>query len=239
MCDALNITAAEFGELESAHWQQSQQFQQQEQEQTQQLSRGFDQQQPIETQISSEENTASISTSTTLRSLARKKFHDKFNQDCKSVPPGSILASFRIWRVAFIAAGGGALMALSGRLAAPAIMNTVLPLICASNTLGQVSLALSTVLSCFGVTSLEIIPGIMSSYGATVAGRRMLNRTAPLKEFSLRPLHLEADDGVLAKAAGAGAETTLVGFTDRWGWEGFEETSRRRERLRPLARLPA
>ena len=172
MCDALNLTASEFSELESLHWRSS-------------------------TTASSEEisipNDAS-DMETDSHSLHRKRFHEKFNHDCKAVPRSSILASFRIWRVAFIAAGGGALMALSGVFAAPAIMNTVLPLICASETVAQVSVALTTALNCIGITSLELIPGIMSSYGAAVAGTKMLHRTAPLRDFSLKPLHLDVSE---------------------------------------------
>jgi hypothetical protein len=105
-------------------------------------------------------------------------------------------------------------MALSGRLAAPAIVNTVLPLICASNTVGQVAMGMSTVLSCFGMSSMELIPGIMSSYGAAVAGRKMLNRTAPLKDFALKPLHLddvERKEQIQRTATADGADTTANG----------------------------
>eukprot|EP00600_Ochromonadales_sp_CCMP1393_P013985 CAMPEP_0175012684 /NCGR_PEP_ID=MMETSP0005-20121125/9450_1 /TAXON_ID=420556 /ORGANISM="Ochromonas sp., Strain CCMP1393" /LENGTH=1047 /DNA_ID=CAMNT_0016268957 /DNA_START=9 /DNA_END=3152 /DNA_ORIENTATION=- len=163
MCDALNICAADFSQLESTVINQS-------------MESGY-------------------STTAKQQNLSLK-FHEKFNQESRLVPSSSLLASFRIWRVAFIAAGGGALMAFTGRLAAPAIMNTILPLIFASNTLGQVSMALSAMLQCWGITSLEIIPGIMSSYGATVAGQRMLHRTAPLRGFSLQPLHLPAASAV-------------------------------------------
>lgn len=179
MCDALSISAAEFGELESMHWQSV-------------TTSSSSSEIMLPQKCEDEEGYSERS----LKSLARKKFHERFNLESKKVPASSILASFRIWRVAFIAAGGGALMALSGRLAAPAIMNTVLPLICASTTVGQLSFALSTTLSCFGVTSLELIPGIMSSYGATIAGRKMLNRTAPLKDFALKPLHLEVSEKI-------------------------------------------
>ena len=34
----------------------------------------------------------------------------------------------------------------------------------------------------------------MSSYGAAVAGQKMLHRTAPLKDFALKPLHMEDGD---------------------------------------------
>eukprot|EP01032_Pedospumella_encystans_P033539 gene33539-37904_t len=129
MCDALNITAAEFSELESTHWdaESASSFT------TRSLSEDLEEEQ-------SEES---------MKAQARRKFYEKFNRDSKKVPRASILASFRIWRVAFIAAGGGALMALTGALAAPAIMSTVMPLLCASNTLGQVSVGLNTALSCF------------------------------------------------------------------------------------------
>ena len=171
MCDALNITAAEFGELESSHWQA---------DDIEQL--------PAASEFGGGDHNGIQDC--TSKSLARRKFYEKFNRDSKNVHPSTILASFRIWRVAFIAAGGGALMALTGALAAPAIMSTVVPLIYASTTLGQLSVTLSTSLSLFGITSLDLIPGIMSSYGAAVAGQKMLNRTAPLKDFALRPLHL-------------------------------------------------
>lgn len=174
MCDALNLTASEFSDLESTHWQAE-----------------------SSTSLTSQsllENDQEGLLEGSSKAQARKKFYEKFNLDSRRVPRSSILASFRIWRVAFIAAGGGALMALTGALAAPAIMSTVLPLICASTTLGQVSVALNTALSCVGLTSLEIIPGLMSSYGATVAGQKMLNRTAPLKDFALKPLHVEDGD---------------------------------------------
>lgn len=192
MCDALNITAAEFSELESVHWQS---------EQPESASS-----EAIHLRSNEAEE---LQAESTLKNLARRKFHEKFNLDSRNVPAASILASFRIWRVAFIAAGGGALMALSGRLAAPAIMSTVLPLICASNTVGQVSFALSTTLSCFGITSLELIPGIMSSYGATIAGRKMLNRTAPLKDFALKPLHLDEAEQIIRKAQHAAVTVTI------------------------------
>lgn len=173
MCDALNITAAEFSDLESTHWS------------SESIS-------SLATRSLTEDEDDTTEQST--KSQARRKFYEKFNRDSKNIPRASILASFRIWRVAFIAAGGGALMALSGAIAAPAIMSTVMPLLCASNTLGQVSVGLNTVLSCFGITTLDLIPGIMSSYGAAVAGQKMLQRTAPLKDFALKPLHMEDGD---------------------------------------------
>jgi len=142
MCDALNITAAEFSELESTHWDTESAFLV-----TRSLSEDLEEEQTEES----------------LKTQARRKFYQKFNRDSKKVPRASILASFRIWRVAFIAAGGGALMALTGALAAPAIMSTVMPLLCASNTLGQVSVGLNTALSCFGITSLDLIPGKFTS----------------------------------------------------------------------------
>jgi len=187
MCDALNITAAEFGELESLHWQA--------------------------TETAADTNIVPVDivdeSLSDSKSILRRKFHEKFNADSQSVPRSSILASFRIWRVAFIATGGGALMALCGRVAAPAIMNTVLPLICASNTVGQVAMGFSTVLSCFGVTSLELIPGIMSSYAAAIAGTKMINRTAPLKDFSLKPLHLcVSERKVIQSSADRSKETS-------------------------------
>jgi hypothetical protein len=166
LCDALNITAAEFGDLEGMHWRAG----------------GFN-----EFGFSSQ---ASGSTDISVR----PPFHEKFNMDSTTIPRSSILASFRVWRVAFIATGGGALMALCGRIAAPAIVNTVLPLLCASTTVGQVAMGFSTVLSCFGLTSLELIPGIMSSYAATIAGTKMLHRTAPLNDFALKPLHLDSSE---------------------------------------------
>lgn len=166
MCHALNLSALEFSDLETAHYRAA--------------------------HAASDSSPNLASTAGTHKSTApvAKRYFDAFNQDKHLVPASSLLASFRVWRVAFIAAGGGALMAVTGRIAAPAIMNTVLPLICASNTLGQVSMAISATLSCMGVTSYELIPGLMSAYGAAVAGKKMLRRTAPLGEFALEPLHV-------------------------------------------------
>eukprot|EP01034_Spumella_vulgaris_P037273 gene37273-45995_t len=92
-------------------------------------------------------------------------------------------------------------MAVASRLAAPTILETILPMLCATTTVGQVSLALNAVLGCVGL-SATVVPYLMGgSYGAAVAGYRMLKRTEPLKEFLLEPLHVPVVSSKLAVAS--------------------------------------
>ena len=193
MCNALNISALEFSEMESAHWR---------------TSSSSPPPPPLQQQWQEDSDSSAHMVKT------QGQYFDAFNKDSKSIPAASLLASFRLWRVAFVAAGGGALMAVTGRLAAPTIMSTILPVICASTTLGQVSMAMSATLSCVGMTSFDIIPSIMSAYGATVAGQRMLNRTAPLGEFALEPLHvpgvIESCQQQLKRSKGVGAIEKVI-----------------------------
>jgi hypothetical protein len=90
------------------------------------------------------------------------------------MPAASVVKSFRFVRIAFISVAGAVLMALSGAVAAPAITSTVLPLIYASDTLAKASVAFTTCLTSIGFSGFEVIPGLMSTYGALEAGKRMV-----------------------------------------------------------------
>jgi len=101
-------------------------------------------------------------------------FYERFNIDSKRMPAASVVKSFRFVRIAFISVAGAVLMALSGAVAAPAITSTVLPLIYASDTLAKASVAFTTCLTSIGFSGFEVIPGLMSTYGALEAGKRMV-----------------------------------------------------------------
>jgi len=101
-------------------------------------------------------------------------FYERFNIDSKRMPASSVVKSFRFLRIAFISVAGAVLMALSGAVAAPAITSTILPLIYASDTLAKASVAFTTCLTSIGLSGFEVIPGLMSTYGALEAGKRMV-----------------------------------------------------------------
>lgn len=119
-----------------------------------------------------------------------QNYSARFNSGATNINRSSLLAPFRLWRVAFIAAGGGAVMAVASRLAAPTVLETMVGLFCASTSVGQVSLAINAVLGCVGLTSAAFPYVLGGGLGATTAGYRMLKRTDRLKEFILEPLHV-------------------------------------------------
>lgn len=146
MCDVLNVSGVEFRELENSYW----------------YSGGLAAAAAVDT------------TTTSSCSSSSYTFYERFNIDSKRMPAASVVKSFRFVRIAFISVAGAVLMALSGAVAAPAITSTVLPLIYASDTLAKASIAFTTCLTSIGFTGFEVIPGLMSTYGALEAGKRMV-----------------------------------------------------------------
>jgi hypothetical protein len=116
-----------------------------------------------------------------------------FNRHSQEIPKDSLLVSYRMWRVAFVAAGGGAMVGMAGVMAAPAIISTVIPVLSSACTFAQISVAMETFTSSIGVLSYTLLPGVFSTYGATVAGSVMMKRTAAIKDFELLPLHIHED----------------------------------------------
>lgn len=117
---------------------------------------------------------ADVTTNSSSSSSISFTFYERFNIDSKRMPSASVVKSFRFVRIAFISVAGAVLMALSGAVAAPAITSTVLPLIYASDTLAKASVAFTTCLTSIGFSGFEVIPGLMSTYGALEAGKRMV-----------------------------------------------------------------
>jgi hypothetical protein len=116
-----------------------------------------------------------------------------FNRHSHSIPRQSLLVSYRMWRVALIAAGGGALVGLAGTMAAPTIISTVLPVLTSAVSFTQISLTLDGCMGYIGFVTYSLIPSIFTTYGATVAGTVMMKRTAEIKEFELIPLHIHSE----------------------------------------------
>lgn len=117
-----------------------------------------------------------------------------FHQHSHAIPRESLLVSYRMWRVAFIAAGGGAMVGIAGFIAAPSIVSTVIPVLCNAATFTQLSVTLDTFISYVGILTYPLLPSIFTTYGATVAGTVMMKRTAAIKDFELQPLHIHQDE---------------------------------------------
>lgn len=117
-----------------------------------------------------------------------------FHQHSHAIPRESLLVSYRMWRVAFIAAGGGAMVGIAGFIAAPSIVSTVIPVLCNAATFTQLSVTLDTFISYVGLLTYPLLPSIFTTYGATVAGTVMMKRTAAIKDFELLPLHIHQDE---------------------------------------------
>eukprot|EP01033_Poteriospumella_lacustris_P009122 gene9122-6561_t len=133
-------------------------------------------------------------------------FGAEFQQIAQEVPKQSLLVPYRMWRVGFVAVGGGALVGAAGVLAAPTIVASVMPLLTVASTFLQVSLTMDMYLTFFGVAnsavaavasaSSPVIPSFLAAYGAVVSGRTMLKRTDELGQFDLLPLHISTkNDG--------------------------------------------
>lgn len=133
-------------------------------------------------------------------------FGTKFQQIAQEIPKQSLLVPYRMWRVGFVAVGGGALVGAAGVLAAPTIVASLMPLLTVASTFLQVSLTMDMYLTFFGVAnsavaavasaSSPVIPSFLAAYGAVVSGRTMLKRTDELGQFDLLPLHISTkNDG--------------------------------------------
>lgn len=133
-------------------------------------------------------------------------FGAEFQQIAQEVPKQSLLVPYRMWRVGFVAVGGGALVGAAGVLAAPTIVASLMPLLTVASTFLQVSLTMDMYLAFFGVAnsavaavasaSSPVIPSFLAAYGAVVSGRTMWKRTDELGQFDLLPLHISTkEDG--------------------------------------------
>jgi hypothetical protein len=136
----------------------------------------------------------------------KNSFLRVFNNEAALIPVESVAVSGRLWRVAFIAASGGGAM-LAATAISPTVIPTVmtsiggylLPLASYSPTASCWSQALSYLLNSYlhsifptvshSIMANNIFSAAFSSYGATVAGCKMVKRTAPLRDFALEPLH--------------------------------------------------
>lgn len=118
-------------------------------------------------------------------------FAGDFKHLADAIPRQSLLVQYRMWRVGLVAAGGGAMVGLAGLVAAPTIMSTLLPLMTTAVTYTQISVTMETFLVYTGsVIAYPWIPSLFTAYGASVAGRCMLERTKEMQEFELLPLHI-------------------------------------------------
>lgn len=117
-------------------------------------------------------------------------FHEQFTNVSKSIPRHSLVVPYRLWRVGVVAAGGGAIVGMASALAAPTIMSSFIPVLSSAATFVQASAVIDTFLSYTGFITYPLLPGLFGTYGLTVAGRMMMERTKELQEFSLLPLHL-------------------------------------------------
>eukprot|EP01038_Epipyxis_sp_PR26KG_P011829 gene11829-15830_t len=164
--DLLNISSQQFSQVEDYHWKMSQ--------------IGNEDQESISNNI----NNINISSNEHIFSIP-------FNSQASTIPTQSLVQSFRLWKVAFIAASSGVVMTIAASLAAPLIIETFLPLLIASNSITALSTALISLTSYTGFHSATALIGsVGATYGASYAGYKMLKRTEPLKEFALEPLHM-------------------------------------------------
>jgi hypothetical protein len=155
-------------------------------------------------------------------------YGEAFKQTAADVPRQSLLVPYRMWRVAFVAVGGGALVGVAGALAAPTIMASVMPLVSSATTFLQLSVTMETYLTYFGVVSYttaastavtyssssSVISSFFAAYGAVVSGQTMMKRTDELGEFDLLPLHIPTEkDGNAGNrfALNTGDTTQAVG----------------------------
>lgn len=118
-------------------------------------------------------------------------FYSSFQKISSAIPRDSLVVSYRLWRVAFIAAGGGAMVGMASFMAAPAIVASVVPLLTTVSTFTQYSLSIDTFLMYVGYLNFPILPALFGSYGANLATTKMLKRTAELNQFDLIPLHIK------------------------------------------------
>lgn len=131
-----------------------------------------------------------------------ENYKDTFREVAMAVPKQSLLVSYRMWRVALVAVGGGALVGATGALAAPTILASAMPLLTASTSFLQLSVVLESYFTYVGVSTVSttalmssstgsgLISTFFATYGALVSGRTMLKRTEELGEFELLPLHI-------------------------------------------------
>jgi hypothetical protein len=129
-------------------------------------------------------------------------FLNSFQSSVRSVPRSSLVTSYRMLKVAFVAVGGGAMVGMASVVAAPTIITTIIPLLTVASELLQVSVTLELFLGYVGVLAYPILPSLFTSYGSTVAGLTMLRRTAEIEDFELAPLQ-NTSCSVLEGKAGA------------------------------------
>lgn len=122
-------------------------------------------------------------------------FAADFHTIASTIPKTSLLVPYRMWKVGFVAVGGGAMVGMAGALSAPTIASAIIPLLTTATTFTQISITVETFMAYGGVLTSSIIPSLCTMYGTLITGNRMLARTQPMSNaFALLPLHVATND---------------------------------------------